>query len=105
MRNYYYLCLLFLCERASLQHLLEQEGGVLVMGCARRNLIRIGYVVGQGYLKAIVVYSVRIFVGHLAQLKVVGSYHSRHVLVIDMLQEEARAVELIGRVGAFQYLV
>ena len=92
-------------RRLPVEQLLEQERGVLVACHAWRYPVAVGHVGAQLYLEAIVVESSGVSVSHARELEVVRGYYSCDVAERYILEEKARAVELVSRVGALEYLV
>lgn len=60
------------------KHFSEQVSGILVAGYTGRNLIGISYVLGQLYLKTIVVETLRILVLHFRKLQIVCCNYARN---------------------------
>ena len=83
----------------------QQEGCVLVARHARCYLVSVGYALCQPYLEAPVAEALGPFVGHARQFEVMGGYHPAHGQCRDGIEEHSRAVQLVERIGAFQYLV
>ena len=79
--------------------------GVLVAGHARCNLVCICYLVGQAYLETEVVEAFGTLVGHSRQFEVVRGDYAAHGQARYCVEEHARAVELVERVGALQNFV
>ena len=71
---------LFHCCRFFSDHLLEQVGGVLVLGDAGRDAVVVGDLLADGDLEAIVVETVAMVFGHLREFEVVGGNDRRHIV-------------------------
>lgn len=87
------------------KHFSEQVSGILVAGYTGRNLIGISYVLGQLYLKAIVVETLRILVLHFRKFQIVCCNYARNGKALYFFEKKTRAVQFVERIGSFQYLV
>ena len=92
-------------KKASDEYLLQQEGGILVSCHASTYLICIGNIGAKFYFERIVVEALRVLVFEFRQFQVVCGNYARNVSFGNILQEQARTVELVQRVCTFQYLV
>ena len=91
--------------KSSDENLLQQESGILVPCDASTYLICIGNVGAEFYFERIVVEALWVLVLEFRQLQVVCGNDARNVSFGNILQEQARTVELVQRVCTFQNLV
>lgn len=87
------------------EHFAKQVGGILVAGDTGRYLVSVGDVGRQLYFETMVVETVGHSIGHFRQFQVVGGDDARHGEGGNLLQEKARTVQFVERVGAFQYFI
>ena len=87
------------------QKLPKQISRVLVACHTGGNLVGVGHVAPELYLETVVVETFWLLVGKAREFKVVRGYHACHTALGYVLKEETRASELVGRVGALEYLV
>ena len=78
------------CGRDVFQNdVLQQERGILVARHAWGQLVAVGDVVAEFYLETVAMDAVRMFIGHLGELEVVGGDDTRDGLLQDAFKEES----------------